>query len=288
MSILNTIAKLYIKLVFRDEGEFNALKTQRDFNIPDPPRRIAKRCEKVDHGNVRAFWIDRQYADRGVLVYLHGGAFYFGPVKEHWDYIGHIAKQSGMAAIMVDYGIAPQAPFPVGLNEIIELVIDLEFPDNWFFLGDSSGAGMAVSAIFKLCDLNRPLPKKLILMSPWVDVTLKNPGIDLNKHEDVMMTVQRLSSAAHEYVGDANPKDPLISPLFGNLGGLPPILIQMGTSDLLLCDCREFYKKCLEAGVDVHYEEYPDAFHDFMMLSILPEARRAIRSQIKFLKAPCQ
>ncbi len=284
MSILVEIAKLYVRLVFRD-GEYNALKTQRDFNVPDPPRRIARRCEKLEHDKIPGFWIDKANEHRGVLVYLHGGAFYFGPVKEHWDYFARICKQTQMAGLLIDYGFAPQNPFPVGLNEVVDLVTTVDLPANWFFLGDSSGAGMVVSSVFKLRDLNRPLPKKLVLMSPWVDVTLQNPDIELNKHEDVMMTVERLSGAARDYVSDADPADPLISPMFGDLTGLPPTLIQMGTSDLLLSDCRKFYQKCLDAGVDVSYEEVPGAFHDFMMLSILPEAKRALRSQAAFLTA---
>ena len=89
---------------------------------------------------------------------------------------------------------------------------------------------------------------------------------------------------SREYVGDFDAADPLISPMFGDLAGLPPTLIQMGTADLLWPDCRKFYKNCLDAGVDVRYEEVPGAFHDFMMLSVLPEARRALKSQAAFLK----
>ena len=283
MSLQNTIAKLYVRLVFRDEGEFDAPKTQRQFNVPDPPGKIAKRAERLDSDDVRAFWIDKVNAKRGILVYLHGGAFYFGPVKEHWQYLARICAMTQMAGVMVDYAIAPHSPFPVGFNQVIELVNSLDLPENWVFLGDSSGAGMAVSAVIKLRELRRDLPKKLILMSPWLDLTLQNPDSDLNKHEDVMMTVERLSGAAAAYVGDADPTDRLISPMFGHLDGLPPTLIQMGTADLLLADCRKFYRKCREAGVDVSYEEFPDCFHDFMMLSFLPEAKTALRSQTNFL-----
>ncbi len=281
MSILVSLAKLYVRFVFRDE-EYDALKTQRDFNRPEPPRGIAKRCEPLA-GDVRGFWIDKSSAERGVLVYLHGGAYYFGPVKEHWDYIARIAKLAGMAAVVVDYGVAPQSPFPVGLDEVIGLVSRLGLPENWFILGDSSGAGMAVATVFKLRELDEPLPKKLVLMSPWVDLTMQNPDIELKRSDDVMMTPERLSAAARDYVRDADAADPLVSPMFGDLAGLPPMLIQMGTSDLLLADCRKFYQKCLDAGVNVTYEEYPGCFHDFMMLSVLPEAKRALASQAEFL-----
>lgn len=282
MSLLAKIAKLYVRFAFR-EGEYDALKTQRELNVPGPPRSMANRCERHESEKVRAFWVDRENATRGVLVYLHGGAFYFGPVKEHWDYFARICRKTQMAGLLIDFGIAPQDPFPTGLNEIVELVTDTDLPSNWFFLGDSSGAGMAVSATFKLRETGAMLPKRLVLMSPWVDATLTNPGIDLSKHEDVMMTVERLSSAAKDYVGSHDIRDPLISPMYGDLSGLPPILIQMGTADLLLADCRLFYRKCLEAGVSVRYEEFPDAFHDFMMLSVLPEAKRSLASQAEFL-----
>jgi acetyl esterase/lipase len=286
MSLLNSIAKLYVRLVFRDDGEFDPLRTQRELNRPGPPRSIVDRCTPLDHPHVKGFWIDRSGSGNGVLVYLHGGAFYFGPVKEHWEYLARICGQTGMAGIMVDYGYAPQHAFPAGLNEIIELVTTLSLPDRWFLLGDSSGAAMAVSAMFELHRMNAAMPAGSVLMSPWVDLNLDNPEIRLIERDDPMMSVKRLSNAARAYAGEADLNDPRISPMFGDFSVLPPVLIQMGTADLLLADCRKFHQKCLDSGVDVRYEEYPDAFHDFMMLSFLPEGKRAIRSQVEFLSKP--
>lgn len=283
MSIQNTLAKLYVRLVFRDDGPFDSLKTQKELNVPEPPRNIASRCAKAGIDGIRAFWIDKENRQNGVLVYLHGGAFYFGPVKEHWQYIAGMCKRTRMAALVVDFSMAPQHPFPAALDDILKAVTEADLPQNWFFLGDSSGAGMAVAVTFKLKELNETLPKKLILMSPWVDATMRNPAIKLNEHEDPMMSVERLSNAAREYAVNDNAANPLISPLFGEITALPPTLIQMGTADLLLWDCRKFYLKCLDAGIDVKYEEYRDAFHDFMMLGFLPEAKKALRSQAEFL-----
>jgi acetyl esterase/lipase len=279
------LAKIYVRLVFKEDGEFDSLKTQRELSLAEPPKKIARRCERVEIGEAKSFWIDKENAKNGVLVYLHGGAFYFGPVKEHWDYIARICRDANMAAVVVDFRMSPQHPFPAALDDIVETVTKVDLPANWFFIGDSSGGGMCVSAFFKLKELNASnLPKKLILLSPWVDAALENPAINLNKHEDAFMTVERLANAAREYVGSANAKDPLISPTFGTLEGLPPMLIQMGTADLLLWDCRKFYMKCLDAGNDVKYDEYPGAFHDFMMLPFLPEAKKALKSQVEFLK----
>ena len=181
---------------------------------------------------------------------------------------------SGFAALLIDYRMSPLFPFPIGFNDIIEIIQHADLPENWFFIGDSCGGGMVVSAVFRLRELNKKLPKKLILLSPWLDATLQNPAIEFNKHEDVMLTVERLSNAAKEYAANDNLKNPLISPMFGALENLPPILLQIGTADLLLWDCRKFYLKCLDAGVAVKYEEFPDAFHDFMMAGFLPETQK--------------
>ena len=105
MSIQNTLSKLYVRFVFRD-GEYNSLKTQKEFNVPDPPRGIAARCEKLEPYKARGFWIDKANRQNGLLIYLHGGAFYFGPVKEHWDYFARICKQTQMAGLLIDYGFA--------------------------------------------------------------------------------------------------------------------------------------------------------------------------------------
>ncbi|HEV7644973.1 MAG TPA: alpha/beta hydrolase [Pyrinomonadaceae bacterium] len=282
-----TIAKLYARAVYRKEDELDSLKTQKKLSLPDPPRKLAKRCRAAGIGSVKVVWIDEANAKNGVLVYLHGGAFYFGPVKEHWDYIAAISKKTQMAALMVDYRMAPIYPHPHGLSDILEVIEKGALPQNWFFLGDSSGATMAVSAALKLKSAGGRQPKKMILMSPWMDLTMENPETRADERNDPMMTFKRLSTAAREHLGTAataDAKDPLISPIFADLSGLPPLLIQMGTADLLLSDCRKFYAKCRESGVDVVYEEYPDAFHDFMMLLFLAEAKKALNSQEEFLR----
>jgi monoterpene epsilon-lactone hydrolase len=283
MGILMTVAKLYARAVYRKEDEFDSLKTQKKLSLPVPPRKFAKRCRKTEIGSVKVVWIDEDNAKNGVLIYLHGGAFYFGPVKEHWDYIASISQKTGMAALMIDYRMAPLYPHPRGLEDILEVVEKSALPSNWFFLGDSSGAAMAVSVALKLKETSQNLPKKIVLMSPWMDLTMENPDAKADEHKDPMMTFKRLSTAAREHVGGADAKDPLVSPMFADLSGLPPVLIQIGTADLLLSDGRRFYKKCLDLGIDAGYEEYPDAFHDFMMLGFLPEAKRALASQAEFL-----
>jgi len=198
MSILMTVAKLYARAVYRKEDELDSLATQRKLSLPDPPRKFAKRCRVTQIGGVRVVWIDENNAANGVLVYLHGGAYYFGPVKEHWDYIAAISQKTQMAALMIDYRMAPLYPFPHGLNDILEVIEKGELAADWFFLGDSSGAAMAVSAVLMLKEAGRNLPEKIILMSPWVDTSLENPDAKTGERNDPMMTFKRLSTAAEE------------------------------------------------------------------------------------------
>ena len=94
MSWQNALAKIYLRYFDREEKEFDSLKTQKELSQPEPPKNLAARCEKLEIGEARGFWIDKKRAEKGVLVYLHGGAFYFGPVKEHWQYIAKIAQMS--------------------------------------------------------------------------------------------------------------------------------------------------------------------------------------------------
>jgi acetyl esterase/lipase len=283
MSLRNEVAKLYVRLVFRDEGPFDPIDTQKKLNKPYPPKKVASRCEPLEPEIGPGFWVDKRNSERGTLLYLHGGAFYFGPVKEHWQYLAGICRRTGMAGIMLDYGLAPQNPYPVGMEQIVTAARFLSVRGSWAILGDSSGAAMAVAAVSRLKQMGNTLPAGLVLMSPWMDLTLANPAIKLTENDDVMMTVERLSNAAAAYAGAAERDGPDLSPMFAELKGLPPALIQSGTADLLLWDCRKFYLKCLDAGVPVIYEEYSGAFHDFMMLGFLPEAKKALSSQSNFL-----
>lgn len=290
MSIRNTLVKAYMRLRnYKSDGDELSLEERQKDNSPAPPAAVSEKmpCEKLETGGARAVWLDRQNSKNGVLVYLHGGSYIAGPFNDQWLYLADMCRRTKMSALLIDYGLAPQNPFPRGLNDVVTIIETLraagDLPEKWFLLGDSAGAGLAVAAVYKLRETNENLPKKLILMSGWFDVTLENPDIEKNYNQDPMLSRNRLTESANSYAGDNNPKNPLISPLYGDLAVLPPTLIQIGSSDMFLWDNREFHRKCLDAGVIVQYEEYANAFHDFMMVGFLPEAKKARKSQAEFL-----
>lgn len=284
MSLLNEIAKIYLKNGQRKD-KLNELSfaEKQSGNVPEPPAKIVKRgkFEKVEIEDVKAFWFNKSKQNRGVLVFLHGGSYISGPYKVHWEYFTDMCLRMKMAGILIDYKLAPQNPFPNGLNDVITVLNTLNL-QNYFLLGDSAGGGLTLAVCYKLNELGKILPKKIILMSGWFDVTGDNLAIQLNVDSDPMLLFKNLKICGEWYAGEESPKNPLISPIYGDVSILPPTLIQIGTNDLLLWDNRKFYLKCLEAGIEIQYEEYENTFHDFMLVGYLKEAKKARKSQVEF------
>jgi len=290
MSLQNIFAKTFLRVTnYKKRQEKLSFEERQAENLPKPPDEITAKLtwETVEVEGARAVWLGRENAPNGVLVYLHGGSYNAGAFKEQWHYLAEISEKTRMAALLIDYKLAPQNPFPAGLDDVLMILETLsaigDLPEKWFLLGDSAGAGLAVAAVYELRTAGISLPKKMILMAGWFDLTLSSPEIRQNPNIDPMLSVGRMVESAKVYAASEDAKNPLVSPLFGDVAGLPPTLMQCGTADLLVWENRRFYQKCLDAGVDVKYEEYAALFHDFMMVEFLPEARKARQSQIEFL-----
>ncbi|RHX88531.1 alpha/beta hydrolase [Leptospira stimsonii] len=275
-----------IKLVLKHTNVMNLIR--KDSPLPTKEVRERHSVESIGVDGANGFWLDKKNSSNGVLIYLHGGAYIKGPFATQWKYVSNIIQKTSMAAIVVDYGMPPKFPFPKGLDGTVRLIEILQnqnlLSGRWFLLGDSAGGGLAVAVAYQLRDLHKTLPNGLILMSPWLDLSMENPDSLLTAKDDPMLAKDFLIQSAKEYAPDQDLKNPLLSPIYGNTKGLPPILLQIGTAEIFLADNRKFYENCKQNGVQIQYEEYPEAFHVFMMLNVLKEARKAIRSQVDFLQ----
>lgn len=241
------------------------------------------RCQAVDAGGVACEWVKAPgEADvRSAVLYLHGGGYYRGSLNTHRELCSRISRAAGVAVLSVGYRLAPEHPFPAALDDAVAayrwLVGTGIAPHRIFLAGDSAGGGLAAALMLFLRDKREPLPGGAVLLSPWTDLGQTGPSILSRAAADPSLTKAYLDRFAAAYLGDADPRDPLASPLFGDLRGLPPLLIQVGTAEILEDDAARFAEKAEAAGVTVRLERWPDMIHVWQRYALmLPEAQEAI------------
>ena len=223
-----------------------------------------------------------------VMLFLHGGAYTVGSWESHQDLIGRIAKGSGMRIFALNYRLAPEHHFPAALNDTLEaydyLLKDHFKPKQIIIGGTSCGGGLSLALILKLRELKKPLPAAAILLCPWVDLALTGKTLQTHDGRD-LITKERVEWAAKAYVGMHNPKDPYISPLYGDLSHLPPLFIQAGTVELLWSEIEALVTKATQGGTHVTFQPYAGMFHTWQLFaSKIPEGQQAIDSICHYLK----
>ncbi|QKZ15067.1 alpha/beta hydrolase [Spirosoma sp. KUDC1026] len=256
--------------------------TRGDFRTP---KRLNFQPETL--AGVRCYWLNPAYCTNGVIIYLPGGGFVIGPQKRQWQLCNKLSRQLQYAVLFIPYNLAPDYPFPTALNAISNVIQELQHQQrlgstsNWVVAGDNAGGNLCLSVTYALHAAGAQLPRKLVLLSPAVNLSQLCP-------DDQPVTDAVLSMAFAQYVSDAyirqsDPLNPLLSPLYGDVNVLPLTLLLIGTQDILVHEARNFVQKMREAGKVIHLDEYPGMFHVFMLLAWLPEARRAFRSMVKFI-----
>lgn len=209
---------------------------------------------------------------RGCVVFLHGGAFLVGAVRQHWALASMLAD-AGLQVEMVHYGLVPDHGHHEAadlVRAVYDRVAERFGPASTAILGDSAGGTLA---LLLAQSLPEP-PARLVLVSPWLDLSLQNAEIPEFEKNDPWLTSAALRRVGELWAGDTSPADPVVSPAFGPLGGLPPTTIYCGTRDLLLPDIRALAARALAEGVSVSLTEQPGAIHVYPLLPT-PEGRRA-------------
>lgn len=216
------------------------------------------------------------------ILFLHGGGYCLGSIDTHRALAARIARASRSAVVLPDYPLAPENPFPAAL-EAAQAVYHWieqreEAPKRLFVAGDSAGGGLALALVQRLLREGiRPVGG--VCLSPWTDLTLSGVPDDPSGVGDPMITPDDALRLARYYVGDHDPRDPLVSPLFADLEGFPPLLVQVGTREILRADSERLVERALAAGVDVTFELHPGLMHVWQVFApYVPEANRAIAS----------
>lgn len=221
-----------------------------------------------------------------ILFYLHGGAFVGGMVRQQWNTIAKIGRLTNKQIIIPDYPLAPEYNYKNAIEMVFDTyakILETTPAKNITFIGDSAGGGLMFSFAMQLQAESKPMPAKLIALSPWVDTTMTNPDCKSLEPLDPMTAVPGLKMAGELYAGGTDPSNYLISPLYGKMKGLPPMYIFAGTHDILQPDEKLFAEKASAEGVDTHYYEYPKMIHGWMFLPI-PEAKQAINKIAEICK----
>jgi epsilon-lactone hydrolase len=258
----------------------------RLYPVPDDVR-----VTEVTAGGVPAHWLTAPGADAGrVLLFLHGGGFELGSLRIDGELAARLGRASGMRVLFPEYRLAPEHPFPAAINDVLAAWRWLRSDQGLSarsiaVAGDSAGGGLAVALLVATRDAGEALPAAATLMSPTVDLTNSGASMTERVDQDPFSTPALLRQLASDYLAGADPKTPLASPLFASLSGLPPLLILVGTADLLLSDSERLAAAATEAGVDVTLEVGEGLPHVYPIMLGTPEAAEATEQVGKFLRA---
>jgi acetyl esterase/lipase len=229
-----------------------------------------------------AEWVTPRGVDHDgapVILYLHGGAYLFGSIEEYRDFVARIARAASVRAIVLDYRLAPEHPFPAAIEDataayraLLESGIP---PSRLVVAGDSAGGGLTAALLVTLRDQGLPMPAAAVLVCPWVDLGAR--GGTLVTHEPYdFFTPHLVEHWARTVLAGADASDPLASPANADLGGLPPLLVQAGGAEMIRDQIVTFADRARAAGVEVTLRVWKDCFHDWpLFAAVLDDGRRA-------------
>ncbi len=254
-----------------------------------------------DASGVPAEWtIPPGAPDDSALLYIHGGAWTIGSPRTHRAMVSQIALAAGVKALSIDYRLAPEHPFPAALEDCLAAyhwLLEQGIPATKIVLaGDSAGGNLTLATLLALRDFSKgkgtfpskasdPLPAAAVCLSPATDLASTGESVRSRANVEVLLRNTRGGNAITHYTGDQDVHNPLISPLYGDLHGLPPILIHVGDHEILLNDSTRFVERARAAGVDAQVVVWPAMWHVFQMHAPrMPEARESIQQIAAFIR----
>ena len=246
--------------------------------------------EQVGAGGVAAEWISTPgVAQDRVVMYLHGGGYVIGSMRTHRSPLSYLSRVSDARVLGLNYRLAPEHPFPAAVEDSVAayrwLLADGVSPQRIVIGGDSCGGGLTIATLVALNYLGDPLPAAGISHSGWTDLAHTGDSFTTKSEVDPLIDREMLEGMAAAYLGDRSRTTPLASPYYADLRGLPPLLLQVGTAEVLLDDSRRLADRAKEAGVDVTLEVWDDMPHVWQaFVSFLPEAREALEHCGQFVQ----
>jgi len=232
-------------------------------------------------------------ADGKLLLYLHGGAYIMGGCRTHRQLVGHIAKIAGVKALLPEYRLAPEHRFPAAIDDATAIYRSLleqgYAAENIVVAGDSAGGGLTMATLLSLRHSGDPLPAGACLLSPWLDLSGSGESMTTHAQKDPWFRPADLPDVTRHYCDESQLTDPLVSPVYANLAGMPPLYIQVGADEILLSDSTRITEKIIAAGGSADLEIWPEMWHVFQMfLRFMPEGRQAVQKIGAYVRATLQ
>ncbi len=289
MSIRNKIIKNLVSLQMSgwSEGTIEEQRARQEKRSKYVRLPADIHIQPINAGGVPAEWIYSPTPDLGVILYLHGGAYVLGSINVHREFIARLARTTKMRCLAINYRLAPEHPFPAALEDATAayhwLLTQEVDPSQIIIAGDSAGGGLTLGILVTLRDAGEQLPAGAVCISPWTDLALTGVSIQSKSKVDPILDFDSLQMYARYYAGENERTSPLISPLYANLEGLPPLLIQVGADEILLDDATRLTEKARYAGVDVTLEIWDEMFHVFQLIPFLPETKKAVGRIAEFV-----
>lgn len=269
-----------------------ATSRARAARVPFPARLPPGWQIRAEHGTVlKGEWIEPAAPTNvGCILYLHGGAYVTMSARTHRSITSRLAAWSNARLFALDYRLAPEHPFPAALEDALAayraLISAGTLPSHVVIAGDSAGGGLALALLVALRDAKDPPPVAAVLFSPWTDLAVTGRSIIDNDASDALFFGSWVTAQAQLYLADTPATNSLASPVYADLTGLPPLLIQVSDSEVLLDDSRRIYENARRAGVAATLQIWPGVPHDWQLFApILPEARAALRDASAFVQA---
>ncbi len=255
------------------------------FNSPKPPRGIRRICHvrefQINNRNVFTLSPKNKKESGRHILYFHGGAYVESFIIFHWKFLARLVKETGCTITAPDYPLAPDHTYKESFaiaDILYKQMVSTGHPGDLILMGDSSGGGFALSLAQKMRNEHISPAGQIILLSPWLDITLTNPYMQEVDAVEPFLGIKALQKVGKMYAGDTNTDHYLLSPINGPLEGLGKISVFIGSKDILVADARKLRSLAQSKGIEINYHEYKEMFHTWMFLNF-PEAKKA-RQQI--------
>ena len=259
----------YMREAFRSHGApIDKIRRSMDAGGEVELRRRRVGWRRVEVAGLPAEWAEPPQCGERVIVYLHGGGYVFGSVSSHRSLIASLAIAARARVLAVEYRLAPEHPCPAAIDDVVAVLTWLMgpggvSPQQVTLMGDSAGGGLSLATMQALRDAGAPLPRDAVLLSPWVDLTLTGTSYATFEDVDFLGDREGLVRFADLYRGELDADDPRVSPLWGDLAGLPPMLLVAGGAEILLDDSLRLAERAAAAGVEVRLEVAEGQVHVF-------------------------